>query len=82
VLVKKLSGKVATKKMEEILANEPKFEWLEPPVPNGQKTVSDVLTATSKEEHEMKVREWAEDVWNCWYTLHKNTIEKLVEDNF
>jgi hypothetical protein len=82
VLVKKLSGKEATRKMGEILAKEPNLEWLEPPVPNGQKTVIDVLTASSQEEHEMKVREWAEDVWSCWYSKHKNTVEKLVEDNF
>ncbi|MDX1909275.1 MAG: DUF5946 family protein [Bacteroidia bacterium] len=82
VLVKKLSGKEATQKMGAILANEPTFEWLEPPVPNGQKTVSDVLAATNREWHEIKVREWAEDVWNGWYSMHKNRIEKLVEDNF
>lgn len=82
VLVKKLSGKEATQKMGEILANEPKFEWLEPPLPNGQKTVIYVLTATNQEEHEKKVRAWAEDVWNCWYSKHRQTIEKLINDNF
>ena len=82
VFVKNVSGKEATKKIGMILAKEPKFEWLEPPVPNGQKTVIDVLTATNQEEHEKKVREWAEDVWICWYSKHGQTIEKLVNDNF
>ena len=82
VLVKNLSGKEATQKMGEILATEPIFEWLEPPLQNGQKTVTYVLTATNQKEHEKKVREWAEDVWNCWYSKHRQTIEKLINDNF
>jgi hypothetical protein len=82
VLIKNLSGKEATIKMEEILAKKTKFDWIEPPVPNGQKTVIDVLRATSQEEHEKKVREWAKDVWNCWYSKHKQTIDRLVNDNF
>jgi len=82
IFIKSLSGKEATKKIGEILAKEPKFEWLEPPVPNGQKTVIDVLTATNQEEHKKKVREWAADVWSFWYTKHGQAIEKLVNDNF
>ena len=82
VFVKKLSGKEATKKLGKILANNPKFEWLEPPIPNGQKTIVDVLKATDKEEHIKKVREWSEDVWNCWNSKHGGTIEKLVNENF
>jgi hypothetical protein len=80
--VKNLSGKESTKKMEEILANKPIFEWLEPPAPNGQKTVIDVLTATNQEEHAKQVREWAENVWIGWYSKHRKTIERLVNDNF
>jgi Family of unknown function (DUF5946) len=82
VFVKNLSGKEATQKMGEILAKEPKFDWLEPPIPNGQITVIDILTATNQEEHEKKVREWAENVWDCWYSKHGQAIEKLVNDNF
>jgi hypothetical protein len=81
VLVKNFSGKEATNKIGEVLAKESKFEWLEPPVPNGQKTVIDVLIANNQQEHEKKVREWAEDVWNCWYSKHGQTIVGLVNDN-
>ena len=38
--------------------SEPKFEWLDPPQPDGRITVIDVLQANNKEEHENKVREW------------------------
>ena len=77
-----LNGQEATKKMGEILSKEPNFNWLEPPTPNGQLTVIDVLTSTSQEEHGKKVKEWAEDVWNCWYSKHEQTVEKLIIDNF
>jgi len=45
-------------------------------------TVIDVLTAVNKEEHEKVVREWAEDVFGCWYSKYKQEIEKIVQDNF
>ena len=62
VLVKDYSGKKATETMRSILARKAVFEWLEPPVPNGQKTVIEVLKATNQKEHEKLVREWAENV--------------------
>lgn len=77
-----VDGKTVTKKMGEILSKEPKLEWLEPPIVNGRITVLDVSTATNQEEHENKVSEWAEDVWSCWYSKHKQTIHKLVKDNY
>lgn len=82
ILMKNLSGKVATKKIGEFLAKRRKLEWLEPPMPNGQKTVLDVLTATHQAEHEIKIREWAEDVWRSWHSKHGQTIEKLVNETF
>jgi len=82
VLIKNISGGEATKKIGKILEKNPRFEWLEPPVPNGKITVIDVLTAVNKEEHEKVVREWAEDVFGCWYSKYKQEIEKIVQDNF
>jgi len=81
VLTENLSGKEVTKKIENILSKKPKFEWIEPPVPNGQKTVLDVLIATTQEEHEKQVREWAESVWSCWYSKYRHTIERIINDN-
>lgn len=77
IIEKGFNGEVATKKMGAMLSKEPKFEWLDPPQPNGRITVIDVLQANSKEEHEKKVREWADDVWNCWYSKHRQVIENL-----
>jgi hypothetical protein len=82
VLIRKLTGKEASKKMGEVLAKKPMFEWLEPPVPNGEKTVIDVLKSNNLKEHEQNVKKWAENVWNCWYKKHKETIENLISDNF
>jgi Family of unknown function (DUF5946) len=79
IFIKNNTGKQATKKMSEILAKEPTLEWLEPPIPNGQKTVIDVLKAKDKLEHEKFVREWAENVWECWLSKHKEKIERLAK---
>jgi hypothetical protein len=82
VLIKNLTGKEASKKMGVILAKKPILEWLEPPVPNGEKTVIDVLKSKNQEEHIRNVKEWAENVWNCWYKKHKETIDILIDNNF
>ncbi|MDR3001256.1 MAG: DUF5946 family protein [Fibromonadaceae bacterium] len=79
IFIENLSGKEATKKMAEILAKEPKFKWLEPPIPNGQKNIIDVLAATNQEEHEKLVKEWAENVWDCWYSKHRLAIESIKD---
>ena len=82
VLIKNLSGKEATKKIGAILEKKPKFEWLEPPIPNGQITIINVLIATNKEYHEKIVKEWAQDVFGCWLLKHRQAIEKIVKNNF
>jgi len=80
ILIKNFCGQEATKLIGGVLAKQPKFEWLDPPVPNGTKTVKDVLAATNKEEHEKLVREWARDVFACWYSKHGKTIDNLVKN--
>ncbi|HEX6889901.1 MAG TPA: DUF5946 family protein [Chryseolinea sp.] len=80
IFIRGLSADVATKKMEELISKIKKFDWLEPPVPNGYKTILDVLAAHNQEEHEKKVREWAEDVWNCWYLKHGEKIRQMADN--
>ena len=82
MLIDNATGEEATKKISEILAAEPKFEWLEPPVPNGLITVIDVLKAKGEEEHKQIVKEWANDVFGCWYAKYKKLIEQNAKTNF
>lgn len=79
VLVENLNSREATKMIGKILEKKPEFVWLDPPVPNGKITIIDVLKAKNKEEHQEIVKEWAKDVFACWYLKHKQTIEKNVE---
>ena len=78
ILIKNFNGAAATKTIGNILAKQPTFEWLEPPVPNGTKTIADVLRAIDKQEHEKFVREWADNVFGCWYAKHERAIELLA----
>jgi hypothetical protein len=50
-------------------------DWLEPPSMTGTLSVLEVLQAASSEEHEMRVRAWAESVWKAW-ALHHATVRK------
>jgi hypothetical protein len=79
ILEKNMNGKIATRALGNILSKKMKFEWLEPPIPNGTKTVIDVLLAKDYTEHEEKVIEWARNVWNCWYTKYKEIIKKNIK---
>lgn len=82
IFMKNASGKEATDKINQFLSKAHVYSWLEPPVPNGTLTVSDVLKSGQINLHEKLVREWAEDVWNCWYKLHKSEIDKFVSSIF
>jgi len=77
VLVKKMDGEAATELIGMILADNPAFKWLEPPMPNGILTVADVLKANSNEEHVNLVQAWAQDVFGCWFSKHGEEIKKL-----
>jgi hypothetical protein len=79
ILKKNFNGQMATKIIGNILNNKPIFEWLEPPIPNGIKTIIDVLNAKNIEEHEIKVIEWSNDVLNFWHKKHEQKIENNLK---
>ena len=47
-------------------------------MPNGLKTIIDVLKAKNIEEHKIYVREWSENVWNYWHIKHGKIIENMA----
>jgi hypothetical protein len=48
----------------------PMLHWLEPPAPNGGRTISDVLAADHGDARAVEVTAWAEDVWAAWKPHH------------
>lgn len=50
-------------------------DWLEPPTMAGTLSVLEVLQAASNEEHQTRVRAWAESVWKAW-AVHHDTVRK------
>jgi hypothetical protein len=60
----------ATKLLAQMLERPHSFRSLEPPVPNGAITVSDVLAARSPDEHARLVEQWATRVWDAWAPHH------------
>jgi hypothetical protein len=57
--------------MDRILRAGPRFDWLEPPSPNGTVTVRDVLGSRDLAEHKQAVDRWAADVWEAWAPHHE-----------
>ena len=82
IIVKNIDEKYVTKLLNKILSKKPIFKWLDPPEPNGLKTIIDVLKAKNIEEHKIYVKEWAEDVWNYWYNKHGEIIKNNVNKNY
>jgi hypothetical protein len=56
----------------------PAFHWLEPPRPNGNMTVADVLRVEDPVEHSRLVAAWARDVWDAW-APHHPTVRNWIE---
>ena len=56
--------------IQETLKAASQFEWLEPPVPNGNMTIFDVAPAPDMDEHRRLVDLWARDVWQAWSVHH------------
>jgi hypothetical protein len=71
-------GPGATALTNQVLAGNPHFVWLPPPVPNGEVTVLDVLESESPDHHCAAVESWARSVWEAW-ELHHATVRDWVE---
>lgn len=63
---------------EAISARPPDWIWLDPPVPNGDVRVRDVL-AGSPADLEQRVWAWARDVWSAWSPNHGQVDAWLAE---
>lgn len=63
------------KAMLAITEFKDRCDWLEPPSMIGTLSVLEVLQAASKEEHQNRVRAWAESVWKAW-AVHHDTVRK------
>jgi len=52
--------------------------WLEPPELEVPVSIGCVLSAKSIGEHRTLVRQWAELVFDRWYSKYGNEIEKMA----
>ncbi|MGD0879160.1 MAG: DUF5946 family protein [Anaerolineales bacterium] len=79
VLEKGQSGPEATKSIGEIIKHANNFVWLDPPTPNGQMTVLEIVVAQDLLEHQRLVELWARDVWKAWSSYH-HQIQNMVKN--
>jgi hypothetical protein len=56
--------------MGRLVVDLGEFHWLEPPGPQGQRTVLEVAGAKSLREHRSRVEWWARSVWESWSDHH------------
>lgn len=55
------------------------FAWIDPPDPNGDLTILDVLAATDAEEHVRLVERWSGGIWQAW-SAHHDSVRRWVDD--
>jgi hypothetical protein len=60
------------------MVERPAFHWLEPPQPNGNMTIADVLPAEDPVGHHGLVTTWARGVWTAW-APHHATVRAWIE---
>lgn len=68
-----LGAAAATARLRQALRSAHPFTWLAPPPFAGTMTVLDVARASSLDEHQRLVRQWAESVWIAW-SIHHATV--------
>jgi hypothetical protein len=56
----------------------PALHWLEPPRPNGTRTVRGALAADGADNYVTAVKAWAADVWAAWEP-HHNTVRRWLD---
>jgi len=62
------------------LANRTIWPHLDPPEERASLTVYDVALADSLQTHALRVREWAEQVWQAW-SPHHGVVRELIKDS-
>jgi Family of unknown function (DUF5946) len=70
LLEQRASARQTTKLLAQVLEHRPSFRWLEPPVPNGTITVSDVVAPRNPDDHARRIEQWASRVWSSWAPHH------------
>lgn len=81
IFEEKARGNDANALMKQALADDAfieRLQWLEPPSFDGTLTVSDVINASSSNEHADGVRRWGISVWEVWRNKHYDAIARLV----
>jgi hypothetical protein len=75
VLERGLDSKKATRALGRVVDRSAAFVWLEPPTSPGWLTVLGVSDARDLEEHQQRVRLWAESAWEGW-SAHHDTVRR------
>lgn len=73
VLERGLDADRATRGLVRAVERSAAFVWLEPPKSLGELTILDVRGAADLEDHERRVRSWAQSVWRAW-SRHHDTV--------
>ena len=72
--------------MRKWLDTNPKIEkTAELPRRRGKLTITFIHSAANADEHNKRVREWAQDVWRAWsehHVLAKQLIDQAAEENY
>jgi hypothetical protein len=78
VLERGMDGPQATAFKNRVAAANPRFQWLNPPRPNGTLTVLSVLEMRREMRHCDAIEGWARSVWEAW-ALHHAIVRDWVE---
>ena len=64
--------------LQRIVARPPAWRWLDPPVPNGSSTITDVGRAAETGDARLPVEAYVRGVWHAW-SAHHDTVTGWVD---
>ena len=61
--------------LQRVVDRPPAWRWLDPPVPNGDATIGDVVAAAERDEATPAIDAYVRGIWHAWATHHE-TVEE------
>jgi hypothetical protein len=65
--------------LQRIVDRPPAWRWLDPPIPNGDATIGEVIAAAERGEATTAIDAYVRGIWRAW-AMHHETVEAWTRE--
>jgi hypothetical protein len=65
--------------LQHVVDRPPAWRWLDPPIPNGDATIGDVMAAAEQGDAATAIDAYVRGIWRAWAT-HHGTVEAWARE--